>query len=221
MSAMRRLRLLLAEDHATVRDALRLLLETKGNIDVVADVSDGVAALEAARTLEPDVALLEVAIPRLNGLAVTRAIKRQAPNVKVVALTRHSEPVYLQELLAAGASGYVLKHSSFDVLLNAITAAASGDRFVDPAISSYDVTSGSVANPAARAAVSEREMSVLRLAATGKSNKDIATTLNIAVKTVEVHKANAMRKLELQDREGLVRFAVTHGWLHDSWPSPA
>jgi DNA-binding NarL/FixJ family response regulator len=209
---MRRLRLLLADDHATIRDALRLLLETKGNIDVVADVADGEAALDAARTLEPDVALLEVAIPRLNGLAATRAIKRQAPKVAVVAVTRHSEPLYLQELLAAGASGYVLKQSSFDVLLNAITAAAAGERFVDPAIA----MSGSVADPAAHAAASDRETSVLRLAATGKSNKDIATTLNIAVKTVEVHKANAMRKLELHDREDLVRFAVMHGWLLDS-----
>ncbi|HET9271383.1 MAG TPA: response regulator transcription factor [Vicinamibacterales bacterium] len=215
---MRRLRLLLAEDHATIRDALRLLLETKGNFQVVADVPDGEAALDAARAFEPDVALLEVAIPRLNGLAATRAIKQQAPKVAVVALTRHSEPVYLQELLAAGASGYVLKQSSFDVLLTAIIAAAAGNRFVDPAIGSYNATSGSVASPAAPA-VSDREMSVMRLAATGKSNKDIATTLNIAVKTVEVHKANAMRKLELHDREDLVRFAVMHGWLLHSLPT--
>ena len=214
---MRRLRLLLADDHATVRDALRLLLETKGNIDVVADVADGVAALAAARTLEPDVALLEVAIPQL--LAATHAIKRQVPKVAVVALTRHSEPVYLQELLDAGASGYVFKQSSFDVLLKAITAAASGDRFVDPAIGAYHGMCASDVNPAVRAAASDREITVLRLAAAGKSNKDIATTLNIAVKTVEVHKANAMRKLELQHREDLVRFAVMHGWLQDSLPA--
>ena len=214
---MRRLRLLLADDHAIVRDALRLLLETKGNIDIVADVADGVAALDAARTLEPDVALLEVAIPQL--LAATQAIKRQVPKVAIVALTRHSEPVYLQELLAAGASGYVLKQSSFDVLLNAITAAASGDRFVDPAIGAYNGMCATDVNPAVRAAVSDREITVLRLAAAGKSNKDIATTLNIAVKTVEVHKANAMRKLELQHREDLVRFAVMHGWLQDSSPA--
>ena len=212
---MKRLRLLLADDHATVRDALRLLLETKGNFDVVADVPDGQAALDAACALNPDVAVLDVAMPKLNGLAATRAIKRQAPNVAVVALTRHSEPVYVQELLAAGASGYVLKQSSFDVLLNAISVAASGERFVDPAITSYNDLSRSVSTPA-RAAVSDREMSVLRLAATGKSNKDIASTLNIAVKTVEVHKANAMRKLDLQDREDLVQFAVMNGWLQDS-----
>ena len=213
---MRRLRLLLADDHATVRDALRLLLETKGNFDVVADVPDGEAALNAARAFEPDVAVLDVAMPGLNGLAATRAIKRQAPKVAVVALTRHSEPVYVQELLAAGASGYVLKQSSFDVLLNAITAAASGERFVDPAIASYKDLPRSVARPPTRAVVSDREMSVLRLAATGKSNKDIAATLNIAVKTVEVHKANAMRKLQLQGREDLVQFAVMNGWLQDS-----
>jgi DNA-binding NarL/FixJ family response regulator len=212
---MRRLRLLLAEDHATVRDALRLLLEIKGNIDVVGDVADGTAAVEAVTRLEPDVVVLDVAMPGLNGLAATRAIKQQAPNVAVVALTRHAEPVYVQELFAAGASGYVLKQSPFDVLMNAITAAASGDRFVDPAIPPFKPMPRSNTHAPVRAAVSDREMSVLRLAATGKSNKDIATALNIAVKTVEVHKANAMRKLDLGDREDLVRFAVMNGWLQD------
>jgi DNA-binding NarL/FixJ family response regulator len=212
---MKRLRLLLAEDHATVRDALRLLLETKGNLEIVADVPDGAAAVEAATALEPDVAVLDIAMaPGMNGLSATRAIKRQTPNVAVVALTRHSEPVYVQELFAAGASGYVLKQSPVDVLLTAIAAAGAGGRFVDPAIPSHD--SRRVANPPARAAVSNRETAVLRLAASGKSNKDIAQALNIAVKTVEVHKANAMRKLQLPDREHLIQFAVMSGWLHDN-----
>jgi DNA-binding NarL/FixJ family response regulator len=211
---MKRLRLLLAEDHATVRDALRLLLETKGNLDIVADVPDGAAAVDAASALEPDVAVLDVAMPKMNGLAATRAIKQQTPQVAVVALTRHSEPVYVQELLAAGASGYVLKQSSFDVLLTAIAAAGAGKRFVDPAIGQYD----RVPSPRSTglAAVSNREIAVLRLAATGKSNKDIAQALNIAVKTVEVHKANAMRKLQLPDREHLIQFAVMSGWMHDT-----
>ena len=211
---MKRLRLLLAEDHATVRDALRLLLETKGNLDIVADVPDGAAAVDAASALEPDVAVLDVAMPKMNGLAATRAIKQQTPQVAVVALTRHSEPVYVQELLASGASGYVLKQSSFDVLLTAIAAAGAGKRFVDPAIGQYD----RVPSPRSTglAAVSNREIAVLRLAATGKSNKDIAQALNIAVKTVEVHKANAMRKLQLPDREHLIQFAVMSGWMHDT-----
>jgi len=211
---MKRLRLLLAEDHETVRDALRLLLETKGNIDIVADVADGTAAVEAACALEPDVAVLDIAMPGMNGLSATRAIKRQSPNVAVVALTRHSEPVYVQELFAAGASGYVLKQSSFDVLMNAIAAAGAGDRFIDPAITVHESSRG--ASLAGRSTVSDREMAVLRLAATGKSNKDIAQALNIAVKTVEVHKANAMRKLQLPDREHLIQFAVMSGWMHDN-----
>ena len=210
---MKRLRLLLAEDHATVRDALRLLLETRGNFDIVADVADGVAAVEAASTLEPDVAVLDVAMPGLNGLAATRAIKQRTPHVAVVALTRHSEPVYVQELLAAGASGYVLKQSPFDILLSAIAATASGERFVDPAIGTIAPRAG--VEPAPRVAVSDREMSVLRLAATGKSNKDIGSALNIAVKTVEVHKANAMRKLNLRGRTDVVRYAVMNEWLRD------
>jgi DNA-binding NarL/FixJ family response regulator len=210
---MRRLRVLLAEDHETVREALRLLFETKGDIDIVADVRDGAAAVEAARTLAPDVAVVDVAMPGMNGLAATRAIKERAPTVAVVALTRHSEPVYVQELLAAGASGYVLKQSPFDVLLTAIAAAAAGNQFVDPAIGAHDRTPD--ANSAGRAPVSQREMAVLRLAAGGKSNKDIAQALNIAVKTVEVHKANAMRKLQLSDREQLIQFAVMSGWMDD------
>lgn len=209
---MKRLRVLLAEDHETIRDALRLLLETRANIDIVADVRDGAAAIDAASTLEPDVAVLDVAMPGMNGLAATRAIKRQTPHVAVVALTRHSEPVYVQELFAAGASGYVLKQSPFDVLLTAIAAAGAGDRFVDPAIKGHEPAPPGT--PPGTRAVSDREMAVLRLAATGKSNKDIAQTLNIAVKTVEVHKANAMRKLQLPDREHLIQFAVTSGWMH-------
>ena len=211
---MRRLRVLLAEDHETVRDALHLLLETRGNLEIVANVPDGVSAVDAARTLKPDVAVLDIAMPGLNGLAATREIKRQAPDVAVVVLTRHSEPVYVQELLAAGAAGYVLKQSAFDVLLDAINAAVAGDRFVDPAIAVHETARVS-GTPPARTAVSDREMSVLRLAAAGKTNKDIAVTLNIAVKTVEVHKANAMRKLQLQCREDLMQFAVMNGWMHD------
>lgn len=211
---MKRLRLLLAEDHATVRDALRMLLQTRGNYDVVADVADGAAAVDAVSTLELDVAVLDIAMPGLNGLAATRAIKQRRPGLAVVALTRHTEPVYVQELLAAGASGYVLKQSPFDTLLNAIAATASGGRFVDPAITGT-FSPPPVGTERARR-VSDREMTVLRLAAGGKSNKDIATALNIAVKTVEVHKASAMRKLQLEDREAVVKFAVMNGWLQDS-----
>lgn len=211
---MKRLRLLLADDHETVRAALRLLLETKSDVDIVADVADGVSAVDAASAFEPDVAVLDVAMPKMNGLAATRAIKQRTPHVAVVALTRHSEPVYVQELLAAGASGYVLKQSSFNVLLTAIAAARAGERFVDPAIGKYDRLPAP--NSTGRTAVSDREMAVLRLAATGKSNKDIAQALNIAVKTVEVHKANAMRKLQLPDREHLIQFAVMSGWMYDN-----
>jgi DNA-binding NarL/FixJ family response regulator len=209
---MRRLRLLLSEEHEMVRDALRLILETKGNVEIVADVADGEAAIDAATTLEPDVAVLGVGMSGFNGLAATRAIKQHVPNVAVVALTHHAEPVYVQELLAAGASGYVLKQSPFGVLLDAIHAAASGDRFLDPAIPLEEVAS---ADAAPQAAASDREMSVLHLAAAGKSNKDIAAALNIAVKTVEVHKSNAMRKLRLRDRADLTQFAIVNGWMHD------
>jgi two-component system, NarL family, response regulator NreC len=209
----RRLQLLLADDHETVRQGLRLLFEERGNIDVVRDVADGESAVEAARTLKPDVVVLDLSMPGMSGLAAARVIKLDVPDTAIVVLTRHSEHAYVQEVLANGASGYVLKQSPFDELLRAVTAAASGMRYIDRAIAPLETAEQPLA--ATPAPVSEREMRVLQLSAAGKSNKDIASALGIAVKTVEVHKASAMRKLQLRDRADVIRFAVVKGWLQD------
>jgi two-component system, NarL family, response regulator NreC len=209
----RRLQLLLADDHETVRQGLRLLFEERGNIDVVRDVADGESAVEAARTLKPDVVVLDLSMPGMSGLAAARVIKLDVPDTAIVVLTRHSEHAYVQEVLANGASGYVLKQSPFDELLRAVTAAASGMRYIDRAIAPLETAEQPLA--ATPAPVSEREMTVLQLSAAGKSNKDIASALGIAVKTVEVHKASAMRKLQLRDRADVIRFAVVKGWLQD------
>jgi two-component system, NarL family, response regulator NreC len=214
---MKRIRVLLAEDHETVRQGLRLLLETRDDIEVVAEASDGRVAVERTKTLKPDVAVIDVSMPEMNGLAATRAIKAAVPEVAVVALTRHSEDAYVQELLGAGASGYILKQSSFDELLRGIRAAAAGQRYLDATLASRtaDAYLSRLSRRPARPLISDREASVLRLMAIGHSNKEIATTLDIAVKTVEVHKANAMRKLNLRGRIDVVRFAVLSGWLQD------
>jgi two-component system, NarL family, response regulator NreC len=209
----RRLQLLLADDHETVRQGLRLLFEERGNIDVVRDVADGESAVEAARTLKPDVVVLDLSMPGMSGLAAARVIKLDVPDTAIVVLTRHSEHAYVQEVLANGASGYVLKQSPFDELLRAVTAAASGMRYIDRAIAPLETAEQPLA--ATPAPVSEREMRVLQLSAAGKSNKDIASALGIAVKTVEVHKASAMRKLQLRDRADVIRFAVVKGGLQD------
>jgi DNA-binding NarL/FixJ family response regulator len=212
---MQRLRIVLAEDHETVREGLRLLLETRGGMEVVRTVSDGRAAVEAATALSPDVAVLDLSMPGMSGLAATRAIKEQAPTVAVVVLTRHAEPAYVKELLGAGAAGYVLKQSPFDELLRAVRAASNGDRYVDRAAIPGPVNMMAAGTVNEGPPPTEREMTVLRLAALGHSNKEIASTLHIAVKTVEVHKANVMRKLGLHDRAEILRFAVVNGWLAD------
>ena len=212
-----RIRVLLAEDHETVRQALRVLLETRPDIEVVGEAPDGRVAVEQVKALKPDVAVLDLSMPQMNGLAAARAIKESVPGTAVVALSRHADDAYVQELLAAGASGYVLKQSTFDELLRAIHSAAKGERYLDSALASRatDAYMSRYAKPTSRPPITDREASVLRLMAVGHSNKEIATSLGIAVKTVEVHKANAMRKLNLRGRIDVVRFAVLSGWLQD------
>jgi len=214
---MKRIRVLLAEDHETVRQALRLLLETRADIDIVGEAANGRVALDLAMTLKPDVAVIDVSMPEMNGLAATRALKKALPGTAVVALTRHADDAYVQELLGAGASGYVLKQSTFDELLRAIRAVAAGERYLDSMLASRTTQAylSRYARAETRATITDREASVLRLMAIGHSNKEIAAELNIAVKTVEVHKANAMRKLNLRGRIDVVRFAVLSGWLQD------
>ena len=134
----RRLRLLLADDHESVRQGLRLLFEERRNIDVVRDVADGESAVEAARTLKPDVVVMDLSMGGMSGLAAARVIKLDLPDTAIVVLTRHSEHAYVQEVLTTGASGYVLKQSPFDELLRGVTAAASGIRYIDRAITPLD-----------------------------------------------------------------------------------
>jgi len=211
---MKRLRLVLAEDHEAVRDGLRLLFETRGEMDVVHGVPNGPEAIEAARSLTPDVVVLDLSMPGMSGLAAAREIKTHTPDVAVVVLTRHTEYAYVQEAFAAGADGYVLKQSSFDELLKAVRAATSGGRYLDGAVV-VPLRAADHLRSEGRPPVTEREITVLRLAALGRSNKDIAGVLSIAVKTVEVHKSSAMRKLGLRDRSEMLRFAVVKGWLQD------
>jgi DNA-binding NarL/FixJ family response regulator len=214
---MAKVRVLLAEDHEAVRQGLRALLELQPDIELVGEAANGRVALERAAALEPDVVVLDVSMPEMNGLAATKAIKARTPDVAVVALTRHSEEAYVKELLAAGASGYVLKQSPFDELVRAIRAAATGQRYLDSSLVARTAAAYITRHTQepSRPPISEREASVLRLMAIGHSNKEIATALDIAVKTVEVHKANAMRKLNLSGRIDVVRYAVLNGWLQD------
>lgn len=209
------MRLLLVDDHETVRDGLRLLFQTQSDIDVVQHVADGETAIELVRSAAPDVVVLDLSMPGMSGFAVATSIRAQAPQVAIVVLTRHTEPAFVEQLLAAGARGYVLKQSPFDELLAAVRAAARGEPYVDRSLVSPTGRTPGGASLPAPSRVSEREMQVLRLSAIGQSNKEVATALAIAVKTVEVHKSSAMRKLQLHDRAEMLRFAALKGWLRD------
>jgi two-component system response regulator NreC len=212
-----KVRVLLVEDHETVRQGLKLLLESREDVEVVGEASDGQEGLESTLAFDPDVVVLDLSMPEMNGLAATRAIVRAAPRSAVVVLTRHSEDAYVQELLAAGAAGYILKQSPFEELLRAVHAAASGQHYLDSTLATRttDAYLSRHSRGPARPPVTDREASVLRLMAIGHSNKEIAAALDISVKTVEVHKANAMRKLNLRGRIDVVRYAVLNGWLQD------
>jgi DNA-binding NarL/FixJ family response regulator len=214
------LRILLADDHAIVRQGLKLLIDSQRDMGVVGETADGDGVLRQANALNPDVIVMDISMPGMNGLVATRRLKREQPQVAIVALTRHDDDTYLEELLRAGASGYVLKQSAPMELLQAIRAVAAGGVYLDPAMTSH-VADGLLSRNAETSGqrhvtISERESQVLRLIAVGHSNKEIATQLDISVKTVEVHKANAMRKLGLTGRVDLIRYGVLQGWLYDT-----
>lgn len=211
------LRILLADDHVTVRHGLKLLIDGQTDMKVVAEASDGAAAIQQALALEPDVVVMDISMPGMNGLVATRTLKKARPDAAIVTLTRHGDDAYLQELLRAGASAYVLKQSAPAELLQAIRAAAAGGQYLDPALTRR-VTARFFASEGARAgkagvALTERESAVLRHIASGYSNKEIAARLALSVKTVEAHKANAMRKLGFTGRIDIVKYAVLQGWL--------
>jgi len=215
-----RLRILLADDHAIVRQGLKLLIDNQSDMEVVGEAADGHHALEQAKASKPNVIVIDISMPGMNGLVATRTLKQLQPDVAIVALTRHDDDRYLEELLRAGASGYVLKQSDPSEFLRAIRVVAAGGIYLDPAMTSH-VADGLLARrPAgsheARPKISERESEVLRLTAVGHSNKEIADQLKISVKTVEVHKANAMQKLGLAGRVDIIRYGVLQGWLYDT-----
>jgi DNA-binding NarL/FixJ family response regulator len=215
-----KIRVMLAEDHHTVREGLKLLVGAQSDMEIVGEAENGREAVSAAQKLLPDVLVMDVSMPELNGLKATQRIRESCPTVRVLTLTRHTDDGYLQELLRAGASGYVLKQSAPTELLHAIRAVAAGGKYLDPALTDK-VASGYVGRTKrlrgeAAKELSEREVEVLRLIAWGHSNKEIAARLRLSVKTVEVHKANAMRKLGIGSRIGIVRYALLQGWLQDN-----
>jgi two-component system, NarL family, response regulator NreC len=213
-----RLRILLVDDHVTVRQGLKLMLEREPDLEVVGEASDGAEALERVSEVTADVIVMDLSMPGSSGLVATRRLKASRPDVAMVTLTRHADKTYLRELLRAGTLGYVLKKSPHNELLRAIRAAGAGQQYVDPSLTHH------LAEPFLRqhdrsvrlSPVTERESQVLQLVSLGHSNKEVAAQLGLSVKTIELHKANAMQKLGLEGRIELLRYALRCGWLQDA-----
>jgi DNA-binding NarL/FixJ family response regulator len=203
------LRILIADDHGVVRSGLKLLLDRQPDIEVVAEAEDGIDALEKVVAEKPDVAILDVAMPRMTGLQATHEIKKQVPDTQVLILSMHDDERYLYEALRAGASGYVLKSAAGEDLLDAVRAAARGEPFLTP-----EAQQTLIRDFLARGEQPEltpREQEVVKLIAEAHTNKEIAGILHLSEKTVESHRANVLQKLGMRDRVELVRYAIRHG----------
>jgi two-component system response regulator NreC len=213
---MNEMRILIADDHATVREGLKMIIDAQPDMKTVGETGNGDAAVALAQELRPDVVLMDISMPGLNGSKATKKITDCCPNVRVVALTRHTESGYVQDLLRAGAAAYVLKQSSSEELIRAIRAVGSGNNYLDPAVTTrvFKDYSGRLPQTSNRqVSLTDREAEVLKLIASGYSNKEVAARLVISVKTVEAHKANSMKKLDLTSRIDIVNYALLQGWL--------
>lgn len=216
---MSKIRIVLADDHPVVREGLAALIESQEDMEIVGKAADGRSACLLATQYRPDVAVLDVSMPEMGGVAATSRIREECPGVRVLALTVHEGDGYLRQLLGAGVSGYVLKRAAAEDLVRAIREVASGGTYIDPKLVNQFVL-GFVdrARPTDRAEdeLTEREGEVVRLVARGYINREIGDQLDVSVKTVEVHKSRALEKLGLRSRADLVRYALQRGWLYDT-----
>ncbi len=207
------IRILLADDHVLVRQGFKLILSEQSDMEIAGEAANGREAVEQAEKLQPDVVIMDVTMPELNGIEATRRITAAAPRTRVLALSMHKDAVYVREILRAGARGYLLKDSADADLIAAVRAVAKGEGYLSPAISDAVLTDyrRHVTDPLDLLTTRERE--VLQMIAEGKTNKEIATTLNLSVYTVEAHRGRVMEKLNLHSTGELVRFALRSGLI--------
>lgn len=204
------IRVLIADDHAVMREGLRTLIETGAAATVVATVSNGREAIEAAVLHHPDVVVMDISMPDLNGIEATLLIRQRCPATQVVILSMHSSPERIHQAFAAGATGYVLKEAAGTEVLAAVRAAAGGRRYVSHAIDHGHLGSTATA-PSPLTSLSSRERQVLQLVVEGKSSAEIAVVVHLSPKTVETYRSRLMKKLGVADMPALVKFAIQHG----------
>ncbi len=217
-TAKAKIRILLADDHAIVREGIKRILMAEPDLDVVGEAEDGIQAVELAKRVKPDVAILDISMPRLNGIEATKQIREALPATHILALTMHEDDTYVFQLLKAGASGYVLKRAAATDLVQAIRAAHRGEAFLYPSVAKAVVADylkrlETGEDRDAYDGLTEREKEILTLIAEGATNQEIAQRLFISVKTVQTHRAHIMEKLNLHDRAKLVRYAIRKGLI--------
>jgi DNA-binding NarL/FixJ family response regulator len=205
-------RVLLADDHALIRQGLKTLLETRG-FQVVGEASDGQETLRAIEKTRPDVAIVDISMPVLNGIDAARELKKSSPRTKVIVLTQHDEDQYVTEALRAGVKGYVLKSQAAHDLVHAIEEVCRGSVYLSPNISRAVVDAYLSRTYVSTDPLSGRERQVLQLVGEGKSTKDISLHLGISVKTAESHRARLMKKLDIHETASLVRYAIRRGLI--------
>lgn len=208
--------ILIADDHGVLRAGLRALLSAEPDLNVIADADNGEDALKLAQELKPEVVLLDVNMPGMGGIEVTRHLKEVLPEVRVLILTVHEDEGLFQEAIQAGASGYIIKRAVESELIDAIRAVKRGDLYVHPAMTRAllkEIAPTPISQDTPVESLTRREIDVLRLIAQGYTNRQTAESLSISVRTVESHRANLMGKLNLHSRVDLVRYAKEHGFI--------
>lgn len=213
-----KIRILIAEDHKTVREGLKLIVNQQADMETVGEAGNGREAIRLAEELKPDIVLLDISMPELNGLTAAAKLNRILPDVKILTLTRHTEEAYLQELLEAGVAGYVLKQSPSSEMIRAIRTVAAGGKYLDSEMTgkffkSFSDKGAKLRGETSGQKLTGREEDILRHIALGYTNKEVSEIYDISVKTVEAHKANALKKLNLTSRKDIIQYAVFRGWM--------